>query len=475
MNTALGLLPVNPQTAAASGKTANNKPKSQQNNSFSDKLNTAVSQSEAQQTTDGKTEKLLLPDLPTNLVIKTAESADKQVLPESLDMLTDELPGSDDGAMLPADQLLQTAVNTALTVPGFIPVPTAASESAAPEATVAPVTAPSINLQQQAAVSPESAQMGTLFAETANNPASQAQLPAELIPTATTAANTASLNTQQMQGNLPQSVPSAEDIATIGPQTVIAGQSQIPKAETGMRNERLVEAEQQPAEAEVLPLLPTDQQGKQASKGFSGEGQKHSSAENPLSQPKLAQDLSINTVEVNKTHTFTQGLDTILTKTGTTAAAETKQPGVPFADVHQVAEQIVAQTRLIAKPQNTEMIIRLKPEHLGELTLKVAVENGVVNASFHSNNSEVRNIIEQSLPQLKLDLANNGLKVDNVSVSAGLDQFLPNHDQDRNSRQQFIKLTNKKDAEGFVEAIDGEVAEGRIPGTGSQAGVDYRI
>ncbi len=473
MNTALGLLPVNPQTAAASGKTANNKPKSQQNNSFSDKLNTAVSQAEAQQTTDGKTEKLLLPDLPTNLVIKTVEPADKQVLPEILDMLADELPGPDDGTMFSADQLLQTAVNTGLTVPGFIPVPTAASESAAPEATVTPVTAPSINLQQQAAVSPESAQMGTLFAETANNSISQAQMPAELIPTATTPAN-ASLNMSQAQQNLPQSAPNAENITDIAP-TVIAGQGQLPKAETGSRNERPVEAEQQPSEAEVLPLLPTDQQGKQASKGFSGEGQKHSSAENPLSQPKLAQDLSINTVEVNKTHTFAQGLDTVLTKTGTAAAAETKQPGVPFADVHQVAEQIIAHTRLIAKPQNTEMIIKLKPEHLGELTLKVAVENGVVNASFHSNNSEVRNIIEQSLPQLKLDLANNGLKVDNVSVSAGLDQFLPNHDQDRNSHQQFIKLTNKKDAEGFVEAIDGELAEGRIPGNNSQDGVDYRI
>ena len=474
MKTALGLLPVNPQTAAASGKTANNKPKSQQNNSFSNKLNNAVSQAGAQQATDGKTEKLLLPDLPTNLVITTALPADKQVLPEILDMLTDGLPGPNDGAMLPADQLLQTAVNTALAVPAFIPVPTAVSEPAVPEATVTPVTAPSINSQQQAAVSPESVQMGTLFAETANNSASQAQMPAELIPTAATPAK-ASLSMPQAQQNLPQSAPSAEDITVIAP-AVIAGQGQLPKAETGSRNERPAEAEQQPAEAEVLPLLATDQQGKQASKGFSGEGQNHSSTENPLSQPKLVQDLNVNTVEVNKTHTFAQGLDAALTKTATiTAAAETKQPGAPFADVHQVTEQIVAQTRLIAKPQNTEMIIKLKPEHLGELTLKVAVENGVVNASFHSNNSEVRNIIEQSLPQLKLDLANNGLKVDNVSVSAELDQFLPNHDQDRNSRQQFIKLTNKKDAEGFVEAIDGELAEGRIPGNNSQDGVDYRI
>ena len=67
------------------------------------------------------------------------------------------------------------------------------------------------------------------------------------------------------------------------------------------------------------------------------------------------------------------------------------------------------------------MIIKLNPEHLGELTLRISVsQNGAVNASFHSDNAQVRTIIENSLVQLRQELSNAGLKVDNVEVSANL-------------------------------------------------------
>ena len=67
------------------------------------------------------------------------------------------------------------------------------------------------------------------------------------------------------------------------------------------------------------------------------------------------------------------------------------------------------------------MVIKLNPEHLGELTLRISVsQNGAVNASFHSDNAQVRTIIENSLVQLRQELNNVGLKVENVQVYAGL-------------------------------------------------------
>ena len=67
------------------------------------------------------------------------------------------------------------------------------------------------------------------------------------------------------------------------------------------------------------------------------------------------------------------------------------------------------------------MVIKLNPEHLGELTLRISVsQNGAVNASFHSDNAQVRTIIENSLVQLRQELNNAGLKVENVQVYAGL-------------------------------------------------------
>ena len=69
------------------------------------------------------------------------------------------------------------------------------------------------------------------------------------------------------------------------------------------------------------------------------------------------------------------------------------------------------------------MVIKLNPEHLGNLTLKISVSaNGAVNASFHSDNAQVRTIIENSLVQLRQELNNQGLKVENVQVYAGLSE-----------------------------------------------------
>ena len=86
-----------------------------------------------------------------------------------------------------------------------------------------------------------------------------------------------------------------------------------------------------------------------------------------------------------------------------------------------ITTQIVEHARMIRNAENTEMVIQLKPEHLGELTLRVsAATNGSVNVTFHSENAQVRAMIENTLVQLKQELSNQGLKVENVQVSAHL-------------------------------------------------------
>ena len=77
------------------------------------------------------------------------------------------------------------------------------------------------------------------------------------------------------------------------------------------------------------------------------------------------------------------------------AAVDVQAPVSQLTQDFDIPEQIVEQARLIRRTENTEMVIQLKPEHLGELTLKVTVAaNGSVNASFHSDNAQVRAIIE---------------------------------------------------------------------------------
>ena len=67
-----------------------------------------------------------------------------------------------------------------------------------------------------------------------------------------------------------------------------------------------------------------------------------------------------------------------------------------------ITGQIVEHAKMIKTLDNTEMVIHLKPEHLGELTLRISVtSNGSVNASFQSENAQVRAMIENTLVQLK--------------------------------------------------------------------------
>jgi flagellar hook-length control protein FliK len=157
---------------------------------------------------------------------------------------------------------------------------------------------------------------------------------------------------------------------------------------------------------------------------------------------------------------------------GQVTLSDTKQvQQQPVKDPYHITSQIVDQARLIEGQKNTEMIIRLKPEHLGELTFKVTVENGVVSASFHSNNAEVRNMLEASLIQLKQDLSNQGLKVENVGIYAGLGEFFSNGQRESQKKPE-VKVQNRKVEEDFIEALE---SSNLSENASDVSGVDYRV
>lgn len=165
-----------------------------------------------------------------------------------------------------------------------------------------------------------------------------------------------------------------------------------------------------------------------------------------------------------------------------TSVTETAAPAPK--DDFNITQQIIDQAKLIKRAENTEMVIKLNPEHLGELTLKVAVtSNGSVSASFHSDNVQVRTIIENSLVQLRSDLNQQGLKVDQVEVYAGLaDGQLPQgegqgawqHQQGQQHNSNGKVLLNGQEyaaeAEEIVDAAGVEDSRAN-----KKDSVDYRI
>ena len=167
---------------------------------------------------------------------------------------------------------------------------------------------------------------------------------------------------------------------------------------------------------------------------------------------------------------------------GIDQSSDVQQTSAPQDDFN-VPRQIIDQARLLRRGADTQMVIKLNPEHLGELTLKVSVSaNGAVNASFHSDNAQVRAIIENTLVQLKQELNNQGLKVDNVDVYAGLsDGQLPQGEGQQAWQQnqgQHGTDTGNVASIGGVEEYGEDTAVTAAAAAESQAaaeGVDYRI
>ena len=160
---------------------------------------------------------------------------------------------------------------------------------------------------------------------------------------------------------------------------------------------------------------------------------------------------------------------------------------------YNIPKQIVEQARLIKAGENTEMVMKLNPEHLGQLSLKVSINgNGGVTATFHSDSATVRGIIETSMIQLKNELAEQGLKVDRIEVSAQLpNEQMPQdmgqgyYAQQQGSGQQK-RTGNASDLANYEEAGEVSVADG-VPVNASTEpirdqqgnvisdGVDYKV
>lgn len=140
-------------------------------------------------------------------------------------------------------------------------------------------------------------------------------------------------------------------------------------------------------------------------------------------------------------------------------AAQTNQA----RETYNVPQQIVEQAKLLQRGTDSQMIIKLNPEHLGQLSLKVSVNgNGGVTATFHTDNAQVRAILETTMTQLRQQLDEQGIKVDNVEVHTGLpDGQLPQDQGQQGFYQEQGQQvrSHQTDLQDFEESSENLAAE----------------
>ncbi|RKY23465.1 MAG: hypothetical protein DRP79_09180 [Planctomycetota bacterium] len=104
---------------------------------------------------------------------------------------------------------------------------------------------------------------------------------------------------------------------------------------------------------------------------------------------------------------------------------EHTQNGRPVwpANQAEIFEKIGTAARLARSGGTSEISLRLEPEHLGFMKIRLSVDhNQVLTAKIQVETHEARSLIESSLKFLKDSLTEQGLKVEKFSVDVRQDQ-----------------------------------------------------
>ena len=119
----------------------------------------------------------------------------------------------------------------------------------------------------------------------------------------------------------------------------------------------------------------------------------------------------------------------------------------PVSD-REILSQVIEKAKVVVSADKSEMVIDLKPDSLGKLSLKVVTEHGMITAKFVAENQQVKQVLETNMQLLKESLEKQGLNVQGFSVSV--------RQESQNSRNDY---NSHEDGRRRVSSV-------QIPGNG---------
>ena len=425
----------------------------------------------------------------------TAEQLRDTKLQTAVEHLLQQMPQTDEkgNALLRAlagEPLTQETANTAVMLAQTDAPAAAAARLAALDAAMPA----QLRAALQAAALPSAENAATVLdAVTDETPVLQPVMQAEPVPAAP--AEQAAAVAQQTAVLQPAAQPTVVQQPAVQAAAVSTMQEQQPlpqgKSAAALVGEKLTE-ETQPAPSPLDVLAQRTMRHDAMQRDMSGESAEQNQQPMQSAIPPQPAPTHENVSFETTVRTAETPVQPASVQTGTTpiqteqAAPAAEVPQRPQTD-YEIPRQIVEQARLLRTLNDTQMIIRLKPEHLGELTLRVAVgSDGAVQASFHSDNAHVRSVIENSLVQLRQELNTQGIKVDRVGVYTGLADGQMPQGQGQEAWQQHqaghseTQVYARGDADDY---LDGEIVDDGVTTASTQEsvggvtadGVDYRV
>lgn len=148
----------------------------------------------------------------------------------------------------------------------------------------------------------------------------------------------------------------------------------------------------------------------------------------------------------------------------TSVEAEKIDSSVQPAKVHnelsvsksEILNQVIKNALVVISDEKSEIVMHLKPDHLGKLAMKIVTENGIVTAKFTAESQQVKELLEANMQLLKDSLEKQGLTVQGFSVSVGQDsqrRFYESRFTSSNSRTTANGRTNSQKETGIVASV----------------------
>ena len=122
-----------------------------------------------------------------------------------------------------------------------------------------------------------------------------------------------------------------------------------------------------------------------------------------------------------------------------TVAKVQSKPVLDLQASKTVIPKLTEQIQSLVREERTEVRIQLKPEHLGELKIKLSLERGIMMAEFVVENEAVREVIASQLPQLQTALQEQGANVAEMMVNVGFGQGKRDHETPARPRQANLQ------------------------------------
>lgn len=117
---------------------------------------------------------------------------------------------------------------------------------------------------------------------------------------------------------------------------------------------------------------------------------------------------------------------------------------------HPVVTQVVQKMEVMILAGKQQMVIQLSPDHLGQVEIRIDIEDDVVRLNVRVENDQVKQILESSTQILKDNLSNQNVHLDKIDVQTDTD-FSKGHYAKEKRDREANQSDSQKSADGKLK------------------------